>query len=427
MTEENKPKVRAKIVEIIEKNRTKILDRYYDDYCGYASSIDHKKRNVEELKSIYGPVKIRFSVILDRFISILRNGKKNYDLSKSEQDVGYALRFVVPASRRESHSHDITRTTSGFYRTVTSLVLKELNKTRLSANKEYILELMNKLIYLTIEDLWICSVVGFRFQQSVIQNLLVRLMMTQEKERQKLWSEIHDEFLQILAVIPLKLEIIEELSKKDVLAMKRELSFTKNIAKRTIKEIRELGHGFNLYWVERRGFLFSIKRFIKIFEQRFGMIVALDVNTNVKEIREIKGFAGITLFRIIQEALYNAGKHSKATHVKVTISVVNKNFTVTIEDNGLGFDENEVKLKSRRLLSVGFAFMKERATILNGSLHINSMENKGTRIDVSIPLESFSKRAVFPNNLEKVVKPQEYIGTKYTYNAEVKFKNCHKP
>ena len=388
---QDESKVKVIIAEILEKNRTKILDQYYDEYCRHISLIDRKKRNIEELRSICAPVKMRFSVILNRFIGVLKSNNEEYDLKESEQDVEYALRFVVPGRYKELNSHDIIKTTEVFYSIATSLVLKELKQTEYAVSKEDIIKLMNKLILITVEDLWVVSVVGFRFQQSIIQQLLSKLMLIQEEERQKLWREIHDEFLQVLAVIPLKLEIVEKLSQKDVATMKRELNLIKNITKKTIREIRELGHGFNLFWVERRGFLFSLRRFTKLFEQSFKIPVSLDINSSIEK---ITGFPGITLFRIIQEGLSNIGKHSKASYAKVSISVLDKEIVTTIEDNGLGFDVKEMKRKNRTLQHLGLAFIKERAEILNGSLKIDTMKNNGTRISINIPLNSFSKKVV---------------------------------
>jgi signal transduction histidine kinase len=405
---QNESKVRVKIAEILEKNRVKILDQYYDEYCRCISLSDRKKRSIEELKSICTPVRNRFSVILDRFIGVLKS--EEYDLKESEQDVEYALRFVVPGRHKELNSHDIIRMTEAFYSIATSIVLKELKQTEYSAYGEDIIKLMNKLVLIILEDLWVGSVVGFRFQHSVIQQLLFKLMMIQEEERQKLWREIHDEFLQVLAAIPLKLEIVEKLSQKDVGAMKKELNLIKTITKKTIREIRELGHGFNLFWVERKGFLFSLRRFAKLFEQRFKIPVVLDINSGVKK---IKGFPGITLFRIIQEGLYNIGKHSKANYAKVSIRVLEKEVVTTIEDDGVGFDANEVIRKGRTLQHLGLVFMRERTEILNGSMKIDSMKNNGTRISINIPLNSFLKKAVSANNLKIVsASGQEGLSSK---------------
>ena len=384
---QDESKLKVRIAQILKKNRTNISDQYYDGYCSYISAIDRKKTDIKHLRNVCTPVRNRFALILNRFIGLLESDNEKYDLKDSEEDQEYALRFVVPGRHRELGSHDIIRMTEDFVEIVTKQVLDELNQQDYRVAKENIGNIMEKLIYIVFEDLWISSVVAFRFQQSMIQQLLHKLMTSQEEERQKLWEEIHDEFLQALAVIPLKLEIIERLCQKDVPAMKRELNLTKMIAKKTIREIREFGHGFILFWVERKSFLFNLKRFIKLFERRFRIPVVLDVCADVKN---LTGFQSIILFRIIQEGLYNIGKHSSAHDAKVTINILHKEIVTVIEDNGIGLDIKDVPRKSPASRHFGLAFMKERTGILAGSLRIDSARGNGTRITIKVPLNRFS-------------------------------------
>lgn len=392
-------KVKAKIAEILEKNRMKILDQYYDEYCQYVYNIDHKKRDIEHLKSICTPVKRRFSIKLDRFIESLTRKNGDYNLNEGEQDVEYALRFVVPARHKQWGSHNIVKMIESFVKIATKQVLDELNRLHYPIAKESIASIMNRLIYIVFEDLWVNSVVGFRFQHSVIQQLLSKLMKTQEEERQKFWVEIHDEFLQILALIPIKLEIIQELSQKNSENMKEELNLLKEWIKTTTQEIRNLSHGFNLFWVERKGLAFSLKSFVKLFEKDFKIPVILDIH--LKE-RRVKGFPGVTLFRIVQEGLYNSGEHSKASYAKVKINVLDGEIVTVVEDDGIGFDVNRALRKSFTLKQLGLALMKERARLLKGSLKIDSMKNMGTRVTICIPVSSFSKRGISAVDTKKI-------------------------
>jgi two-component system sensor histidine kinase DegS len=392
-------KLKVKIAEILEKNRMKILDQYYDEYCQYIYNIDYKKRDLEHLKSICTPVKRRFSIKLDRFIETLTRKNGDYNLNEGDQDVEYALRFVVPGRHKKLGSHDIVKTTESFVKIATKEVLDELNRLHYSIAKESIASIMDRLIYIAFEDLWVSSVVGFRFQHSVIQQLLSKLMKTQEEERQKFWVKIHDEFLQTLALIPIKLEIIEELSQKNSENMKEELNLLKEWIKTTTQEIRNLSHGFNLFWVEKRGLAFSLKSFVKLFEKDFKIPVILDIH--LKEGR-IKGFPGVTLFRIVQEGLYNSGKHSKASYIKVKINVLDGEIVTVVEDDGIGFDVKRALRKSFTLKQLGLAFMKERARLLKGSLKIDSMKNMGTRVTICIPLSSFSKRGISAVDAKKI-------------------------
>ena len=380
-------KLLLKILSILEEERVHILDAYYEAYCEHISKIDKKRRSTDELKLICTPVKHRFTHILERFMGVLRSRNGEYDLMESEQDEEYALRFVVPGRYKKLDSHYIIEMTHYFYDIVTSCVLKKLNLEEYSISGERVANLMHGLVYITFEDLWVSSVVAFRSQHSLIQQLLCKLMMTQEEERQNLWREIHDELLQVLGVVGIKLEIVERLSQIDRVAMKRELNLIKTITKKTIQEIREFGHGFNLFWVERKGFVFSLKRFVKVFEQEFRIPITLGLCPGVKTIDK---FPAVTLFRVIQEGLYNVGKHSGASRARVDISVFDKEVVATIEDNGTGFDVNQVKRKSAKLRHLGLVFMHERTKILGGSLEIESQKGRGSRIKVSVPIRAFS-------------------------------------
>jgi signal transduction histidine kinase len=378
--------LRSAIFEIVKQKETSILDLYYDAYCRYLSKIDAKKRDFDQLKVLCLPVKQRFSLILNRFLHTLANETEKYDLTESEQNEEYALRFVVPG--REI-AHNVVLTTQTLYNIVASAVLTGLSGTRYADSGEDIAHILNKLVYVTFEDLWITSVVGFRSQHSVIQKLLSKLMMTQEEERKRLWQEIHDDSLQGLAVILLKLEIIEKFLSENLQAAKKELDLTKTITKHTIQRTRDLGHGFNLFWVEKKGFVFSLKTFIELFKQEFGIPVLITTSSGVEKIR---GFAGITLFRIIQEGLHNVGKHSKASCAKVNVAVRENKVDATIEDDGQGFDMRDIRKKNLALRNLGLVFMKERVKFLDGSVQIDSSKGCGTTVRVNIPLASFSKK-----------------------------------
>ena len=86
---------------------------------------------------------------------------------------------------------------------------------------------------------------------------------------------------------------------------------------------------------------------MKLFEEEFKIAVELTTST-LKE--KIAGFQGVTLFRIIQEALYNIGKHSRAGRAKVEIWMMNREVLVVIEDDGVGFDAGRTLWGNERLI-----------------------------------------------------------------------------
>ena len=378
-------KLKVRIADILVKNKKQILDQYYDAYCYYISERhrDERKRNVEYLKQVCMPVKSRFSIILDRFVRLLTAEPDDYDLRESEQDVSYALRFVVPGRHREWNSHDIIKMTASFVEIATSKVLDNIDQREYASSRNGIINIMDELIYLVFEDLWVSSVVGFRHQHRTIRGLLSKIMKTQEDERQRLAKELHDECLQILAVIPLRVQIVEEFSKKDIRLMRRELQGLTDLVNETIQEVRNLCFSLHSFWVEKKGLVFSLKTFIKRIERDFRTPVSLEINKEIGE--ELDGYTGVTLFRIIQEALYNAGKHSKARSAKVKIDIGGKDLLIVIEDDGVGFDPQQAFQDAPVLGHFGMISMQERTKLLGGRLKIDSRQSRGTQITISVP------------------------------------------
>jgi signal transduction histidine kinase len=378
--------LRAKIIAMLQEKRGSILDEYYDAFCRRICLLDKKKRAIDELRTVCLPVRTRFSIILDRFMEVLKskNGEFGYNLHESEQDTEYALRFVVPGQRHRLDTHEIIEDTEGFVNIVRKALLGDTDPL-VQAHRRDVETMLSKLIYITFEDLWMSSVIGFRSQHGLIRQLLSKLMKVQEEERQNFWRDVHDDFLQVLAITMIKLEIIEELAQKNVEVMKEEIEFLRRLINGSTQRLRNLCQGFNLSWFERRGLSFSLRAFVKMFEEQFGIPIKLFTHTKGEQ---ITGFQGVTLLRIIQEALYNIGKHSKARAGKVDLKVVDGEVHLVIEDDGIGFDAKKLFRASGSFGHLGLVFMRERVRLLNGSLDVASVKGKGTKIAVRVPLHN---------------------------------------
>jgi len=94
----------------------------------------------------------------------------------------------------------------------------------------------------------------------------------------------------------------------------------------------------------------------------------------------------ITSFRILQEALTNVFKHAKATRVKVTLTLLENEVTLEIEDNGTGIDNSLPHPPPKHQKRLGLASIQERALLLGGVCHIHSKPGEGTKIFVNIPV-----------------------------------------
>ena len=118
------------------------------------------------------------------------------------------------------------------------------------------------------------------------------------------------------------------------------------------------------------------------FSKRFGIEVEVLFPEDEKD---IDPSITIGVFRIYQEVLTNVARHAEATKVTTTLTYVKDLLTLTIEDNGKGFD-NTLQRKSLGLLG-----MRERAYIMNGQVMIDTRIGQGTRISVEVPLSKNEK------------------------------------
>ena len=376
--------LRLRVIGIIQDQRPLILDQYYDAFCRHVCVVDRKKRAIEDLRKICLPVKARFSMILDRFIEVLnnKNFEYSYNLLESERDTEYALRFVLPGQHHSLDTHDIIEDTEGFVNIVMKALLNSADPLVLDSKRD-VETMLSKLIYITFEDLWTSSVIGFRSQHARIRQLLSKLMKVQEEERQNFWRDVHDDFLQVLSITILKLETIEELSQRNVEVMKEEIEFLRGLINGSTQRLRNLCQGFNLSWFESRGLDFSLRAFIRVFQEQFGIPIRLVTRTKGEE---ITGFQGVTLLRIVQEALYNIVKHSKAKSGLVELGVEDSEIHLVVKDDGIGFDVKSVLRANDSFNHLGLVFMKERVRLLSGSLDVTSVKGMGTTIAVRVPL-----------------------------------------
>ena len=145
-------------------------------------------------------------------------------------------------------------------------------------------------------------------------------------------------------------------------------------------DVQALSHELHSSKLEYLGVVAGIKSWCKEFGERQKMEIQFhsDVfNTLPKEI-------GLTLLRVLQEALHNALKHSGARKVEVQLRYVSDEIHLVVRDGGRGF-ETEAALQGKGL---GLTSMRERVRLVNGTIAIDSRPMGGTTIHVRVPLES---------------------------------------
>ncbi|WP_427338928.1 sensor histidine kinase [Caloranaerobacter sp. DY30410] len=217
------------------------------------------------------------------------------------------------------------------------------------------------------------------------QLLGIKILKAQEEERQRVARDIHDGPAQSLANVVIKTEICERLLDIDVNKVRDELKNLKNIVRESLKDIRKIIYDLRPMSIDDLGFIPTIKRYGYNFSEETGINVEVFV---IGQFKSMESIVEITLFRIIQEALNNIKKHSKAKNVQIKIETTLNNINIAVKDDGIGFDV-EKKLKETNIAEGGFGIlgMRERVELLNGELEIISSIGRGTSIIFKIPID----------------------------------------
>jgi PAS domain S-box-containing protein len=210
-----------------------------------------------------------------------------------------------------------------------------------------------------------------------------QLITAQEKERRRISIELHDELGQALMVLKLQLRSMRKQLKKDQTALREECEQILHYIDDVTENIRRLSRDLSPSILEDLGLLPSLRWLIHEFTKHHPIESKLDIEDTPdlfsKEDERI-------IFRIFQEALTNIGKHAQATYVSVIIKVQDGEVSFVVEDNGKGFDVEQIFSREAIEMGMGLAIMEERARMVGGSLDIWSQEGTGTRITFSIPM-----------------------------------------
>jgi signal transduction histidine kinase len=211
---------------------------------------------------------------------------------------------------------------------------------------------------------------------------LFRIIEAEENERRRISRELHDEIGQALTAIRFNLDRIDQdLPESSVMARER-LGEAKTLSQQTIKAMRRLSMDLRPSMLDELGLIPTLRWYIQNFASR------LNIDSQFKA----AGFdiklpppVETAFYRIVQEALNNAGKHAEASRVEVLMEHKDSTIYASIKDNGKGFDLDKVLHPESLERGSGIIGMQERVSILKGHIDIRSKPGSGTHIRIEIP------------------------------------------
>jgi signal transduction histidine kinase len=211
--------------------------------------------------------------------------------------------------------------------------------------------------------------------------------MAQEKERKRISQELHDGIGQYLSAIKYRVEhlILTESKEKGSPGNNPALDQVIPVIQGAIEEIRRICMDLRPSTLDDLGILATISWFCREFQTTYSGIL-IKQKIQVEE-QHIPALLKTVIFRILQEALNNIGKHSQAGQIRLSLAQKNHHLHLDIRDNGGGFDLKNVFPLDGSTRGMGLAGMKERANLSGGKLTIHSQPGKGTRIQAIWLLE----------------------------------------
>jgi PAS domain S-box-containing protein len=218
-----------------------------------------------------------------------------------------------------------------------------------------------------------------RQNESDLRKLAGRLIYAQEEERSRLARELHDDLAQRLAVFAIDVGRLEQQLMDRPAPVREELREMKNGIVRMSQDVHSLSRQLHPSILDDLGLIKAVESECTSFSRREGIEIVFN-HENIP--RGIPKDISLSLYRIIQEGLSNISKHACAEHISVSLKGTNHDVLLSVQDDGIGFDSEEVKEKP----GLGFSSMRERARLILGEFSIKSQPERGTVITVRAPL-----------------------------------------
>ncbi len=201
------------------------------------------------------------------------------------------------------------------------------------------------------------------------------MLSAQEQERKRLARELHDQLGQDLATLKLQVRSVQNaVTGKDPQAISHCEELSAYIDE-VIENVRRLYQDLGPTPLEDLGLTLALRWLVDDFAKHHSIEACVEAEEVDKLLSQD---AQLMVYRVVQEALNNTGKHAQASRVLVSLSKARDEILVTIADNGRGFKADGSSRKTHRGEVMGLIFMDERAWMLGGSLSVKSEQGKGT-------------------------------------------------
>jgi len=204
------------------------------------------------------------------------------------------------------------------------------------------------------------------------------------QERDRLAREMHDGFAQSLGYLHLQLAAVSTLIRDGRMEEARDAVLqTEHVVSETYDDVREVISNLRSTLLKEGGLVPTLAEYVPEFGLRYDLDTRFVASPDLDGLR-LPEASELQLLRIVQEALSNVRKHARASRARVTLAARNGRFHLKVEDDGIGFDIEDLVAKGEG--QFGLSVMRERASDLGGHCTIQSQPRQGTTVKVDVPM-----------------------------------------
>lgn len=297
----------------------------------------------------------------------------------NQQDIlGHSISFLIPAASASNHQHSIKNTT--FNEGIVEYIDGTGKIIQLNTSRHAIAPGLPDGGFLFIyKPLDAAHSAAGSYTQ--LRELSDHLLNIRETERTRISREIHDELGQQLTILKMDLSWLnQKLKKYSDPGVLQKTGDALKVLNETIKSVRRIATELRPSMLDDLGLIEAMEWQSKEFEKRSGIKILFESDTPCAP---VDNDVATSLFRIYQEGLTNIARHANAKTVFSILQVMDKQVTLTIADDGAGFDMETLTIKK----TLGLLGMKERALMMGGRFDIKSKPGEGTTIVVAIALQ----------------------------------------
>jgi PAS domain S-box-containing protein len=221
--------------------------------------------------------------------------------------------------------------------------------------------------------------------QVQLKSLATELSLTEERERRRIAAALHDKISQQLVISKVRLKTAcQSISESEIVENLNEVC---NCLDQIIQDTRSLTFDLSYPLLHELGLETAIAEWLTEYIQAKHGIKCEFIDDG--KLKPLDDNIRAVLFRNVRELLINVVKHAKASEVKVTCSKKNGRIQIVVEDNGVGFDAEQVTSIGTEKGGFGLFSIRERLEQIGGLLEIRSKPGAGTRIAIEVPLSEF--------------------------------------